>query len=599
MGLTSKILTTNRSCCRCSVLKAILNGLWLALACFNLYAAPVWSEPRITLDVTPQTGSLDETFTFSVTIDSGHVTAAPVLSGGKDFKIVFIGPRSSVKIINGEVASQYSYIYQLLPRKSGALMSPEVEIGVDGVTKTLAPIAIKVGPAGNPQAMEGEDYFLRQSAAAPSVFVGQQLRHITELFTQHRMQNVRLIEGSFDGFISEPLNDNAKASRSIGGKEYSVLRLENILYPLEPGQIRLPPRKVGADLIESRRSRPRSPFDPFDDDFFQDFMTGPQVRAVEVVSNSLDLEVKPLPPPPPDAAIWRGSPMPVGETSIVASLDAAEIEIGGSKTLTVSVTSLGNLSALKNLPLSIPSWIKTYPEAPVTSRKITSAGLETTRTFRISLVPTAGGRVALDTQRLSYFDPVAGQYRTAQVALSPFTVTGAPPAAAVIAASPTSTLAAKATLYQGGELREELEERWGISFSLMILAGCLSLVLGVVGVIIWQRRRWMRPLRLARERVIRAAAVEEFESAFRGVLQLRLADVSLHKEGLRRRLEELGLPKDFRLRILYVLDELDALRFAPCRDQLGREQLAGAAKISELKALVLGLIDNWDNHDIA
>ena len=98
----------------------------------------VCAEPILTTAVNPTEGTTDDTFTFAVTVDGLENSRPPLLIGGDDFKLSLIGPSSSVTIINGKVSAKITYNYQLIPKRTGDLMTPSVELDL-GTQKLSSP----------------------------------------------------------------------------------------------------------------------------------------------------------------------------------------------------------------------------------------------------------------------------------------------------------------------------------------------------------------------------------------------------------------------------------------------------------------------------
>ena len=56
--------------------------------------ATAWAEGKLELEVSPLSGSIDDTFIFSVVASNGNTAGHPYLSGGEDFKLTLLGPRN-------------------------------------------------------------------------------------------------------------------------------------------------------------------------------------------------------------------------------------------------------------------------------------------------------------------------------------------------------------------------------------------------------------------------------------------------------------------------------------------------------------------------
>ena len=77
------------------------------------------AQSILTTDIAPQSGTLEDLFIFTVTIEGSQTGSAPLLSGGDDFELQLIGPQTRLSIINGVVNSKISYVYHLTPKRVG------------------------------------------------------------------------------------------------------------------------------------------------------------------------------------------------------------------------------------------------------------------------------------------------------------------------------------------------------------------------------------------------------------------------------------------------------------------------------------------------
>ena len=89
--------------------------------------------------------SLDEvlqlTLTFTGVNDNLDPVSLPVLDG---FSAKYLGPSTSVSIVNGDYHSERSFIYNLFPNKVGQFQIPPISATIAGQTYTTKPIDVEV-----------------------------------------------------------------------------------------------------------------------------------------------------------------------------------------------------------------------------------------------------------------------------------------------------------------------------------------------------------------------------------------------------------------------------------------------------------------------
>ena len=139
--------------------------------------------------------STGETLLLTITASSTSILNAPrpqmpALAG---FNVVGTSTSSQISIINGSMASQVVYHYQLQPYETGELVIQPVTLSVDGQTYSTQPIAVQVSqgngaaaPASPPsnaappvtsEELSGQDYFVEAVVDNPAPYVGEQVTY--------------------------------------------------------------------------------------------------------------------------------------------------------------------------------------------------------------------------------------------------------------------------------------------------------------------------------------------------------------------------------------------------------------------------------------
>jgi hypothetical protein len=125
-----------------------------------------------------------------------------------------------------------------------------------------------------------------------------------------------------------------------------------------------------------------------------------------VTAPALTLEVQPLPPPPAPGLAY----IPVGPTTVRASVDKTVVKQGEGVTLTVEVESEGNLRPYE-LPLGELQGFKVYPEKPSLATEVKEGRVIFKKRFIVAFVPERSGEVVLPRVRIVNFDSRRGEYQ--------------------------------------------------------------------------------------------------------------------------------------------------------------------------------------------
>lgn len=487
----------------CKLRKRIM--LLMIACCSVLFTfaslATAQQAPTVRTDISPKSGSISDLYLFTVTIDGAQERSTPQLKAGGDFTVQLIGPKTSVSIINGEMHTQQSYVYQLTPKREGTLQTPEVQVSVNGTSLTGEPLSVLISGAARaaPVAPPGDELFLHQSATPQDVYQGQQIVNTIGIYASINVQGVTIDDAVADGFWQEVLSDNNSSRKIIKGKEYASLELSRALFPLRAGDLVISRRKANAKVPVSRRGGIGALLDPFSDDFFNNFFEPPQLREVPLQSNEIKISVKPLPSLPQELAKSSPGLAIVGPTSLSVDYSGNVIKAGESKSISIKVSSEGNLNPLKTIPLTAPpSGLKLYEGQPQVKHKISGGRLVTEKTFTYTAIPLHGGTFRIPAVSLAYFDPSSATYRALTTSDIAFVVEGAPgpgseerapsssPATSSDNANQPNNPGLLPTLppvpigpaltYHEKTRWESFSERISIQLALLILAGTIALV---------------------------------------------------------------------------------------------------------------------------
>lgn len=561
-----------------------LFSFWIALGS----GAPIAraDSPEVLTAISPDEGSIDDQFTFTVTVNNDMTGAPPMLNGGEDFTLRLIGPQSSVRIVNGEVSSSIMYIYQLRPKRVGELMTPSAEVEIGGQKLAAPALKVKVGKSdtsgvGNAPS-NNDKAFLRQVASPTSVYQGQQLVASVTLYTRVPLREISIHDESFDDFWQEPFGPEQRSTKNINGNDFTAVQLKRALYPLKVGKLTLPVRTMDAVMRGGGRSSwPFGAMDDLDEDFGGFF--GSPGKKVTLKSEPVDIEVKPLPPPPPGLpSDW----VPVvGPTSLKLRYSPDSVKVGSGKTVEVQVASEGNLNPLKALQVQAGPDVRIYDEKPEVQHDTRSTVLVNHKTFRYSLVPLRPGLLRIPPITLTYFDPELGKYATATTPPIAFPAEGtpapdvstsesAPVSATSSSTSGTGRFAPIPTLapvelsdspispYQEPTFLQRIGNRIPLSVAILIGVAVLLILVLCWAFAVWRAR--IKPRKIDLSSVRNARDVRELNDAVRTFLSQRFGIGGNHltSDELRQALAQKGFPPEFTFEVGSLLDEFDLLLYS-------------------------------------
>lgn len=231
---------------------------------------------------------------------------------------------------------------------------------------------------------------------------GQQVTYTLWLYVQTNVARVNpKTMPEFRGFwveeIPRPANLSTEPAELDGERYYRTAILRRALFPLRPGRYEIDPAEVYLVL--------RNPaMNPFGRSL---------LRSEEVArtSNRVVIDVRPLPPPPPDLdGRFDGL---VGQMSLDARLVPSELAVGEASTLEINLHGRGNAAGLAAPQPRLPDGVKALPASSDGGNRLDGARVQTERTWRVPLVPQEPGTWRLPPVEVAYFDPDDGTYRLA------------------------------------------------------------------------------------------------------------------------------------------------------------------------------------------
>jgi hypothetical protein len=437
------------------------------------------------------------------------------------------------------------------------------------------------------------DLFLRATIDKKQVYVGEQVTLSLYIYSRVDLSSVDAVTmPKLEGFWSEDVESPTQLTgeqRVVNGIPYRTYLLRRrALFPVKSGTLSV--TAAEADITTGF------------------LFAGHRVHRV---SNSLDVQVKPLPPGGPKGM----SSAQVGQWDLSMEVSQTQVELGQPVTVKVVLEGAGNVKNVTPPRLEAPAALKVYD--PTTTDKVVPDKwrIQGRRVQEYLVMPQRTGTFTLPALEFPYFDPRTSRYEVARTEPVELTVEpGAGGAASPpVAASPshvTDAAAEQKNVLTANGLRPlRYQARfeapaaavWQRPFFVPAVLSPLGLMLalGLVGLV---RGRISNPdessrnrqrAKAARKRLAEAEKLREgSSSAFYGEVEkavLNFLEARLHAPvgglthaALDAKLAEAGVDAERRQRVRFVLEACDAGRFAPGAEAAARERiLDDAAAVME------------------
>jgi hypothetical protein len=374
----------------------------VALICLWLAIAPS-AHALLKAEVDATSISVADTIRLSVRADTTNPTGTPNIDAvHADFDVLSTQTSSQFRSINGRVEAWTIWTYFLKPKHDGTLQIPAFSIGAE----QSQPISITVREL-DPQLRRaiGETVFFETDHTPDRVYVQSQVVVSRKLFYASgaqlygEMPEVPEIPGA----LVRPLGDPQQSTVMRDGRQYGMIEQRFAVFPEHSGELEIPKASVTGSIR---------------------FGAGSRRVGADVSSEPVTIQVLPIPAEYPQAAPW----LPATQAELLEDWPgdpARGLAVGAASQRTLIVRVDGNTaSAIPPLATSIPTSMKSYPEAPRLHEVPTAAGIVGTRAESTSLVATAPGTVTLPEVSLTWWDTVNQQVKTTSVPARTVNVTG-------------------------------------------------------------------------------------------------------------------------------------------------------------------------------
>ena len=379
---------------------------------------PAWAQVDIVATAQPRTVSVGEMLTYEITVTirgtSALTTQAePSLPDFDGFDTLTTSTRQGLSMGSGGTQSERTYSYTLRASKSGDFIFSPATVQVAGKTYRSAKVKVTVTPgAGSsprspftppgheadvpPPIRDEGDYTpkqaidLRLSAEPEKPYVDQQVVLTFGFYYQSESLygDTRYEPPSAEDCVVKELPAPPNSSQIVGGREYLVQKRRWALFPTAAGELEIQPVRVITSL-------------------------SPYGQSDERHTNSVRLQVRPLPQPPPDAH-FEGA---VGRFTAHLTSDRDAVKSGETFTLSLTIRGTGNVHSLGAPTPRVPDWVNIYKSREDRDVQVGYGGASDAvggeARFDFLALAKQSGTLNIPQLDVVYFDPQRGRYDTA------------------------------------------------------------------------------------------------------------------------------------------------------------------------------------------
>ena len=378
-------------------------AFWL-LAGLLLWVHPIFAaQIEVTLDRNPV--PINESFTLTFSAKESPDDDPDFSPLQANFEVLNQSQSSQMSIVNGRATHLISWQVQVMAKKTGALEIPSIAFGQDA----SRPFAVTVTNGAVTGKQGGEANVLLEAEAEPkNPYVQAQV-----ILTLRVLSRI-----AFSGDLSQPEVPDAVVEKLDEDREYVTMRdgvqfkvneRRYVLFPQKSGRLTIPPVNLTAQVGGAS-------FGPF---------YRPSMRQQRLHSDPVDLDVRPIP------AQFTGKHwLPATKIELAEQWQPASLKVSGGEPVTRTITIQAEGAGVGQLPEVVgpdlsASYVKQYPDQPVTKESKTGEGLLGQRQQKMALIATRGGKYTVPAMEIPWWNTMTDQLEVAHLPAHEILVTAA------------------------------------------------------------------------------------------------------------------------------------------------------------------------------
>ena len=344
--------------------------------------------------------SLNESLDFIIKLEdidtNPEVNFVPML----DYFSIISGPNigSEYKFINGKKSSSRSISWRIIPKKTGKIKIPNLEVKVGKKIYLTEDITISVSEQISNA--NTNDMFLKVELSNSNVKIGEQITIKYIFFTRMASRVIETEFPEFEGFWVEKLYDPSGTQIDpdswddvvIDNYKYKSLKLYEVaLFPLSDGVFDLEPMIM---KVETKEKDPSFKRLFWDDPFFDTFSQKTKARIL--VSDKKTIKVENLKSQPDN---FTGA---VGIFEINSSLSSLNVENGTPVTFYLELAGEGNLDNIGRPEIDFPDNFDIF-EGEIKKDRNISDRVSGSIIWEYNLIPRKSGNYTIKSVEFPFF----------------------------------------------------------------------------------------------------------------------------------------------------------------------------------------------------
>jgi len=394
----------------------------IAIVLFSTLGASNAKEVRFEANIDQTRVAIGEGAQLSLVFHGTQDIPAPDIGSVDGIDARYLGPSTMMTVINGQVSTSITHVYTIIPLRVGKFQLGPFSVMHKGDTYTSNAVALDVveerGPRQQAPIAEEDDaisginlddrLFVNLEAGKVKAYVNELVPVTVKMYVNRmNVSDIQLPTFAQEGFSKVEFKEPRQYREALGGAVYDVLEFKTSIFGTKPGEYKLGPAKIKANIIVKKRTRSRRPTsaddffdDQFGDSFFDDFFTRIERHPVEIKSQGAPLIIAPM-PPQGRPATFTGA---IGDYQFLFSASPKKLKSGDPITIKMEVRGSGNFNTVLAPQFENLSGFREYEPQVKTE--------ENGKTFTQVLIPESEKVTEIPRAVFSYYDPASDGYKT-------------------------------------------------------------------------------------------------------------------------------------------------------------------------------------------
>ncbi|KTD22736.1 KQDN repeat-containing protein [Legionella lansingensis] len=359
-------------------MRKILLSLFL-LGCYGLAIAAV------TMQLETTQISLGEPFKLVLSLDGDETDSIPDLTPLQDdFEIIGTERSVNYTVINGRAHSVSQWIVLLMPKKTGTLTIPPIQVGQEKTNASQVEVKEGIQDVDKVKHSSQQDVMLLAEVDQQNPYINQQVILTVKLYSSSRLLDAAYQPPKVEDALIVSLGPGRRYQTSENGRIYVVEEQQYAIFPQKSGRLNIHSASFHA-LI------------------YDDIVP----KKINEETKPIVVDVKPI------ASQYTGKHwLPAKEVSLTESYDnnATTLEQGSTlvRTVTLRATALP-AQLLPALDFANSDEFSVYPEKPSERSTFSQGNLIGTSITKVTYLLNKSGQMTIPALKLTWFNTLTGK----------------------------------------------------------------------------------------------------------------------------------------------------------------------------------------------